>query len=85
MKKEIAAAHVAEVALVAIHADLEILEEHLANEATIDTSCADAATQLAALNNSSWRFHKSTVGAFDKDYKVFSQRAPAYLNCTARS
>ncbi|KAE8803616.1 hypothetical protein D1007_20457 [Hordeum vulgare] len=43
-------------------------------------SHADVATRLAALNDSSWRFLKATVSAFDEDYKVFSQRARAYLN-----
>ena len=66
--------------MAAIRADPQILEEHLAVEATVDASRADAATRLAALNNSLWRFLKATVGAFDKDYEVFSQRARAYLN-----
>ena len=35
--------------------------------------------RLAALNDSSWRFLEATVGAFDEDYEVFSQRAHAYL------
>ena len=65
--------------MAAIHADPQILEEHLAVEATVDTSRTDTATRLAALNDSSWRFHEATVGAFDKDYEVFSQRARAYL------
>ena len=50
------------------------MEEHLA---------ADAAVQLAALNDSSWRFLEATVGAFDEDYEVFSQCARAYLNLRA--
>ena len=65
--------------MVAICADPGILEEHLAVEATVDASRADAATRLAALNDSSWRFLEAIVGAFDEDYKVFSQRARAYL------
>ena len=65
--------------MAAIRADPQILEEHLAFEATVDASRADAATWLAALNDSSWRFLEATVGAFDKDYEVFSQRACAYL------
>ena len=73
------AARVDEVAMAAIRADPQILEEHLAIEATIDSSHADAATRLAALNDSSWHFLEATVGAFDKDYEVFSQRARAYL------
>ena len=35
--------------------------------------------QLAALNDSLWRFIEATLGAFDKDDEVFSQRARAYL------
>ena len=31
------------------------------------------------MNDSSWCFLESTVGTFDKDYEVFSQRARAYL------
>ena len=65
--------------MAAIRADPQIFEEHLAVEATVDTSRADAATRLAALNDSSWRFLEATIGAFDKDYEVFSQRAHAYL------
>ena len=55
------------------------MEEHLAVEATIEASRVDAVTRLAALNDSSWCFLKATVGAFDEDYEVFSQRARAYL------
>ena len=55
--------------------DPQILEEHLTVEATVDASHADAATRLAALNDSSWHFLEATIGAFDKDYEVFSQRA----------
>ena len=58
--------------MVAIHADPQILEEHLAVEATIDASRADTATRLAALNDSSWRFLEATVSAFDEHYEVFS-------------
>ena len=65
--------------MAAIRADPQILEEHLAVEATIDASCTDAMTRLAALNDSSWQFLEATVGAFDKDYEVFSQRARAYF------
>ena len=43
------------------------------------TPRVDAAMRLAALNDSSWCFLEATVGAFDKDYEVFSQRARAYL------
>ena len=63
----------------AIRADRQILEEHLAVEATVDTSRADVAMRLDALNDSSWHFLEATGGAFDKDYEVFSQRACAYL------
>ena len=73
-EKQIAAARVDEVAMAATRADPQILEEHLAVEAT-----DDAATRLAALNDSSWHFLEANVGAFDKDYEVFSQRARAYL------
>ena len=66
--------------MAAIRADPQILEEHLAVEATIDASRADAATQLAALNDISWHILEATVGAFDEDYEVFSQRECAYHN-----
>ena len=79
MEKQIAAARADEVAMAAIRADPQILEEHLAVEATVDASRADAATRLAALNDSSWRFLEATVDAFHEDYEVFSQCARAYL------
>ena len=47
--------------MAAIRADPQILEEHLAVEATIDASRADATTRLAALNASSWRFLEAIV------------------------
>ena len=56
------------------------MEEHLAIEATVDASRADAAARLDALNDISWCFLEATVGAFDEDYEVFSQHARAYLN-----
>ena len=59
--------------MAAICADPQILEEHLAVEATVDASRADAATRLAALNDSSWRFLEATFGAFNEDYEVFSR------------
>ena len=65
--------------MAAIRAYHQILEEHLAIEAIVDASRADAVTRLAALNDSSWRFLEATIDAFDKDYEVFSQRARAYL------
>ena len=77
------AARADEVAMAAIRADPQILEEHLAVEATFDASRADAATRLAALNDSSWHFLKATVGAFDEDYEVLSQLARAYLISTS--
>ena len=46
---------------------------------TVDALRSDATTQLAALNDSSWCFLEATVGAFDEDYEVFSQRRHAYL------
>jgi hypothetical protein len=82
-EKQIADARADEVAMAAIHADPQILEEHLAVEATVYASHADAVTRLAALNDSSCRFLEATLGAFDEDYEVFSQRARAYLNSRA--
>ena len=73
------AAHADEVMMAAIRADPQILEEHLAVEATIDASRADAVARLATLNDSSCRFLEATIGAFNEDYEVFSQRAHAYL------
>ena len=52
-EKQIAAARAAEVAMAAIRADPQILEEHLTVEATVDTSRADAAARLDTLNDSS--------------------------------
>ena len=71
-EKQNAAARVDEVAMAAIRADPQILEEHLAVEATVDASCTNAAMRLAALNHSSWHFLEAIVGAFDEDYEVFS-------------
>ena len=62
--KQIMAARADEVAMAAIRADPQILEEHLAVEATVDAS---------------WCFLEATIGAFDEGYEVFSQRARAYL------
>ena len=61
MEKQIAAARADEVSMAAIRADPQILEEHPAIEATIDASRANAATRLAALNDSSWHFLKGIV------------------------
>ena len=60
-EKQIAAARADEVAMAAIRADPQILEEHLAVEATVDASRADAATRLAALNDSTWRFLEAII------------------------
>ena len=78
-EKQIAAARADEVAMATIRVNSQILEEHLAIEATVDAWCVDASTQLVALNERSWRFLEATVGAFDEDYEVFSQHARAYL------
>ena len=51
-EKQIAAACTDEVTMAAIRADPQILEEHLAVEATVDASRADVATQLAVWFNS---------------------------------
>ena len=82
-EKQTVVARADEVMMAIIRANPQILEEHLAIEATVDASRADAATRLAALDDSSWRFLEATVGAFDEDYEVFSQRARAYLNSRA--
>ena len=60
-EKQIAAAHADEGAIAAIRADRQILEEHLAVEAIVDALRTDAATQLAALNVSSWHFLEAIV------------------------
>ena len=60
-EKQIAAARADEVAMAAIRADPQILEEHLAVEATVDASRTDAVRRLAALNDSSWRFLEAIV------------------------
>ena len=65
--------------MAAIRVDPPILEKLLAVEATVDASHADAVMRLVSLNDSTWRFLEATVGAFDEDYEVFSQRARAYL------
>ena len=65
--------------MAAIRADPQILEEHLAVKATVDASCTNTTMWLTALNDSLWRFLEATIGAFDEDYEVFSQRARAYL------
>ncbi|KAE8791984.1 hypothetical protein D1007_33615 [Hordeum vulgare] len=64
-----------EVAIVVIRAQPQILEDHL-----VVASCTDSATRLAALNDISWCFLESIVGAFDEDYNVFSERDRAYIN-----
>ena len=60
-KKQIAVARADEVAMAAIHADPQILEEHLAVEATVDASRVDAAMRLGSLNDSSWCFLEAIV------------------------
>ena len=50
-EKQITVTRADEVAMAAIRADPQILEEHLAVEATIDVSRADAVMRLAALND----------------------------------
>ena len=60
-EKQIAAARTDEVSMATICADPQILEEHLAIEAAVDASRADATTRLTALNDSSWRFLEAIV------------------------
>ena len=52
MQTKPAAARADEVAMAAIRVDPQILEEHLAVEATVDASRADDATRLAVWFNS---------------------------------
>jgi hypothetical protein len=82
-EKKIVAACTDEVAMAAMRADPQILEEHLTVKATGDASRTNAAARLATLSDISWCFLKATAGAFDEDYEVFSQRARAYLNSRA--
>ena len=63
-----------------MRADPQILEKHMAVEATLNASRKDATTRLSALNSSSWCFFAGNVGAYDEHYDVFSQRARAYMN-----
>ena len=79
MEKQIATARADEVAMAAIRAEPQILEEHLTVKATDNASRTDTSARLTALNDSSWRFLEATVSAFDEDYEVFSQCARAYL------
>ena len=58
-EKQIAAARADEVAMVAMRADRQILEEHLVFGATINT-----ATRLSTLKYSSWCFLEATTNAF---------------------
>ena len=62
-EKQIAAACVDEVTMAAIRVDPQILEEHLAIEATVDSSRADDAMRLAVWLNSSMGC-SIVVGAF---------------------
>ena len=57
--KQIVAARADEVVMAAMRADRQILEEHLAFEATVD-----AAMRLATLKYSSWCFLEAIAGAF---------------------
>jgi hypothetical protein len=58
-EKQIAAARAHEVAMAAMRADRQILEEHLVFEATVDT-----ATRLSTLKYSSCCFLEATTSAF---------------------
>ena len=69
-----------EAAVASMHADLKILKEHMAPEATLNASHKDAASRLSCLSRSSWCLFEGTVGAYDQLYAVFSQRARAYMN-----
>ena len=60
-EKEIAVARADEVVMAAIRANPQILEAHLAVEATVDASRAIDATRLAAFNNSLWHFLEPTL------------------------
>ena len=79
-EREIAAALTYEAVVASVHADPKILEEHMAVEATLNSSHKDAASRLSSLSSSSWCFFEGTVGAYDEPYVVFSQRARAYMN-----
>ena len=79
-KRQIAAALADEAVVASMRADLQIQEEHMAVEATVNASRKDAASRLSALSSSSWCFFAGTVGAYDEPYDVFSQRARAYMN-----
>ena len=63
MKKKIAATHADEVTMAAIRVDPQILEEHLAVEAIVDTLHTTDATRLAVWFNSAMRC-SIVVGAF---------------------
>ncbi|KAE8800335.1 hypothetical protein D1007_24190 [Hordeum vulgare] len=66
--------------MVAMCVDPQKLEQHLAVEITVDTSCTDAARRVDALNNSLLCFLEGSIGAFDDDYELFSQRARAFVS-----
>ncbi|KAE8812648.1 hypothetical protein D1007_10349 [Hordeum vulgare] len=68
-EKQIAFAHADEVVEATIRANPQILERHLAVEATVNASRADATMRLAALNKCSWSFLEVFVVSFDEDYK----------------
>ncbi|KAE8785615.1 hypothetical protein D1007_40688 [Hordeum vulgare] len=63
--------------------DPQILEKHLAVEATVDASRVVITTWLAALQNNSLFFLEGSTRVFDDDYKLFSQRAHALVNSRA--
>ncbi|KAE8779995.1 hypothetical protein D1007_46834 [Hordeum vulgare] len=65
--------------------DPQILVKHLTVEATFDALHTDAATWLAALNNSWWCFLEGSDSAFNNDYELFSQRARVFLSSRANS
>ena len=58
-EKQIASARAHEVAMAAMHADRQILEEHIVFEATIDT-----ATRLSTLKYNLCCFLEATASAF---------------------
>ncbi|KAE8780338.1 hypothetical protein D1007_46553 [Hordeum vulgare] len=61
-----------------MHADTQILEDTSSLRPPLTPR-----TRLATLNDISWSFLEGTAGAFDEDYKVFSQCARAYLRSIA--
>ncbi|KAE8797287.1 hypothetical protein D1007_27534 [Hordeum vulgare] len=74
-----------EVSMAAMHADPRLLEKHLAVEAIVNTSPADATTWLSALNNNSLCLLEGSPAGFDDDYELFSQYACAFVNSRPKS